>query len=61
MVGKNYQLISMVQKMLDRLGYRFALYSYSKRELYLLKSSRKEENFMFLREIQLSMKNSLPN
>ncbi len=61
MVGKNYQLISMVQKMLDRLGYRFALYSYSKRELYSLQSSRKEENFMFLKEIQPSIKNSLPN
>jgi len=61
MVGKNYELMTMVQRILDRLGYRFALYSYSKRELYSLQSWRKEENFMFLKEIQPCVKNRSPD
>jgi len=60
-VCKDYKLISMVQRILDRLGYNFALYSRSERELYLLQSWRKEENFIFLKEIQPCIKNSLPD
>jgi hypothetical protein len=56
MMGKDRKLISMVQRILDRLGYHFTLYSCSERELYSLQSWKKEGNFAFLKEIKPCIK-----